>query len=284
VASLPKAAVDHFRAEGYYFPHRVIPADEAAELCRQFQEFDGSPAARANPNLHADIYLFKPHLIFGWADRIVHHPGVLDAVESIVGPDILAWSAGVFKKDPQSAAIVTWHQDATYYGLDELDAIVRCWVALTPTRERNGTMRFAPRTHLLGVRPHRSASSADNLLSFAEEVEIDVDESKTVPVILDPGEASFHHLTLAHSSGPNMSDEPRINLVVTYIATRVKPLNESDSAMLVRGRDAFGYYDLERRPERGAESDALRRHQTAMDLRKRNFDARRAASTLNSKQ
>ena len=277
---LTKSAVEHFRREGYYFPHRVMPAAEAEALCRQFRAYDESAEARANPNLHKDIYLFKPHLLFRWADEIVHKNGVLDAVESIVGPDILAWSAGVFRKDPYSQSVVTWHQDATFYGLDDLDRIVRCWVALTPTRVENGTMKFAPRTQLLGARPHRIKTEADagNLLSFAEEVDIEVDEASAVPVILEPGEASFHHLTVAHSSGVNTSAMPRLNLVVTYIAPQVRPQTGMDTAMLVRGQDRYGYYQLEDRPHADFDMAARRAHAAAMAIRNRNFEVHRAAN------
>jgi hypothetical protein len=35
----------------------------------------------------------KPHLLFPWIDRLIRHPRILDAVESVIGPDILCWGS-----------------------------------------------------------------------------------------------------------------------------------------------------------------------------------------------
>ena len=40
----------------------------------------------------------KPHLLFPWADALVRHPRVLDAVEDVLGPDILCWGSQFFAK------------------------------------------------------------------------------------------------------------------------------------------------------------------------------------------
>jgi non-haem Fe2+, alpha-ketoglutarate-dependent halogenase len=88
-----------------------------------------------------------------------------------------------------------------------------------------------------------------------------------VPVILDAGEVSFHHLYTPHGSGPNGSDVPRINHVITYIAPRVRPLRGEDSAVLARGEDRYGHYEPEPRPRADFDRDAMVAHRRAMVLR-----------------
>ncbi len=55
-----------------------------------------------------------------------------------------------------------------------------------------------------------------------------------------PGEASFHNGWTLHASMPNGSDARRIGLNVQYLATDVRQTQqETDSALLVRGKDDF---------------------------------------------
>ncbi|MCP4385764.1 MAG: phytanoyl-CoA dioxygenase family protein [Hyphomicrobiales bacterium] len=264
---------DRFLDDGYHLPVRVLSVAQAEAYRRRFEAFDESPRAAAMPDIHNDVYLFKPHLILKWADDLVHEPGVIDAAVSVLGDDILCWSAGLFRKAPHSQSYVSWHQDAVYYGLSPVDRVVRVWIALTPATMANGTMEFARGAHRLGLRPHRPADAADNLLTKGETAEIDIDRFERVPVELAAGEASMHHLHLPHASGANGTAEPRINLVVTYIAPVVSQAYGEDSAMLVRGEDRHGQFTLDPRPTRDFTPDAAAAHARAMRLRRQVFAA-----------
>jgi non-heme Fe2+,alpha-ketoglutarate-dependent halogenase len=72
----------------------------------------------------------KPHLLLTWLDELVRHPGVLDAVEQVIGPNILVWGSSFFIKEPRNPSFVSWRQDFTYWGLEPPD-IVTTWVALS---------------------------------------------------------------------------------------------------------------------------------------------------------
>ena len=270
-----------FLADGYVFPVRVLSDDAADRYRARFEAFDASEAARGFADLHRDVYLFKPHLLLGWVDELVHEPAVLDAAEAILGPDLLCWSAGIFEKAPHSPHIVSWHQDAVYYGLSPADRVVRIWIALSPARVENGTMQFARGAHRVGLRPHRpQPAAAHNLLSRGEVVELDVSAYDNVDVELAPGEASIHHLHMPHASGPNRSDIRRVNLVVTYIAPEVAPASGEDSALLVRGEDRFGHFAHEKRLAAELSPEAREAHAAAMALRHRNFRFNAASSEV----
>ena len=63
----------------------------------------------------------KVHLLFTWANELARHPAILDAIEDIIGPDILCWNVHLFAKDPDGTSYVSWHQDAAYWGLEPSD-------------------------------------------------------------------------------------------------------------------------------------------------------------------
>ncbi len=265
--SLGAAAVARFGEDGFLFPHRVVASEEAARVASQVLAFAHSDIPRHYPDPQNQLYLLKAHLLFDWADRLSRDARLLDAVESLIGPDILLWSSGVFWKSPRSGSFVSWHQDATNYALDRTEGVVRAWLSLTPATLANGTMRFMRGGHRLGQVTHVDRMRDGELLSRGETMQADIDEATTVPVIVDAGEVSFHHLHAPHASGANASDLPRVNYVMTFLAPEVRPLRGPDSAMRVRGEDVYRHFIDEPRPQQFLGEAALQGHQRFIGMR-----------------
>jgi len=85
-----------------------------------------------------------------------------------------------------------------------------------------------------------------------------------VPILLEPGEMSLHHIKLVHGSEPNRSNDRRIGFAIRYIPTYVKQVKVRDSATLVRGVDRHGHFDHEPRPQRDLDEAALGAHGDAV--------------------
>jgi non-haem Fe2+, alpha-ketoglutarate-dependent halogenase len=253
VKRLTPAAVERYHRDGFYFPIPVLEAGEAGEYRRRLEAVE----AEHGGTLTAEIRQ-KPHLLFTWLADLVRHPAILDAVEDVLGPNLLVWSTSFFIKQPRDAAFVSWHQDATYWGLSEPD-VITAWVAFTEATVANGAMRMVPGSHGEQL-AHRDTFAANNLLSRGQEIEVEVDDSRGVDVLLRAGEMSLHHVRMVHGSPANRSDDRRIGFAIRYIPTYVRQLaGEADGAMLVRGVDEFGYYVPERPPDADL-SPAARAH------------------------
>jgi non-haem Fe2+, alpha-ketoglutarate-dependent halogenase len=258
-ASLTPAQIEGYRGQGYCFPLRAFAAEEADGLLGRLRATEvrlGGPlAGRMNQ---------KPHLLFPWADAVVRHPAVLDAVESVIGPDILCWGSQFFMKGAGDPAYVSWHQDGTYWGLSSPD-VVTAWIAFTPSVPESGCMRVVPGTHLRQV-PHTDTFAADNLLSRGQEVAVQVDEREAVDIVLQPGEMSLHHVLIVHGSEPNRATWPRIGFAIRYVPPHVRQAGgERDSALLVRGEDRHGNFGHEAPPEAELHPDAVARHAAVLD-------------------
>jgi ectoine hydroxylase-related dioxygenase (phytanoyl-CoA dioxygenase family) len=254
MAPLPQQAVHHYERAGYVSPIPVMSPAVADAYRRKLE------AVEASGRLPAGALRTKSHLLLTWVDEIVRNPRVLDAVESIIGPDILVWGTSFFIKEPHNKSFVSWHQDLTYWGLEPAD-IVTAWIALSESTSQNGAMRVIPGTHTMEVVPHKDTFAADNLLSRGQEVSVEVDAAKAVTLELAPGEMSLHHVKLIHGSEPNPSARRRVGLAVRYIPTCVRQTaGEVDSATLVRGRDAFGHFRPEQRPLADLSEAALAYH------------------------
>jgi non-heme Fe2+,alpha-ketoglutarate-dependent halogenase len=256
---LTRSEIEAYRRKGYHFPVRVFSAEEALALRRRLEAHE----ARTGAPLQGK-WRVKSHVLFTWADEIVHHPAILDAVEDIIGPDILCWNTNFFIKEPESAGFVSWHQDAAYWGLQP-EEVVTAWVALTPSNPVSGCMKVIPGSHHEDPLPHVDTFHRDNLLTRGQEIAVEVDASRAVDVILEPGEISLHDIKLVHGSEPNRSSNRRIGLAVRYLPTHVRQTKLRDSAMLVRGGDRYQHFDLEPRPKRDLDADALAAHADAVN-------------------
>ena len=252
--ALTHAAVEHYAAQGYYAPVPVLSTAEAAALRGKLEAFEGGGGPMAGKLRH------KSHLLFTWLNALVRHPNILDAVEDLIGPDILCWGTSFFIKEPRNPGFVSWHQDSTYWGLDPAD-VVTAWVALSDSTATNGAMRVMPGTHKLEQVPHRDTFRPENLLSRGQEIMVDVDERQAVMLELAAGEMSLHHVRLIHGSDPNPTDQRRIGFAIRYIPTYVRQAaGAHDSATLVRGVDRFGHFEAEQVPEADMSDAAVAYH------------------------
>ncbi len=265
---LPADAVRSYRADGCLYPVLIFDETETAACRRQMAAIEATHAPASLGGLRAETFRYKPHLIFTWLDRLVHDRRLLDAVEDLIGPDILVWASALFIKDARDPGYVAWHQDSITYGLDG-SALVSAWIALTDTGPANAAMRYIPGSHRDGPLPHTDKWAPNNALSRGEVIDIPVDERQAVDVTLRAGEVGFHNIDLIHGSPPNDSDRPRIGYAIRYMAPQMRHRDGPASAMLARGVDRFGHFELEPRPVADMDAAAVRAHRRAMDLRTR---------------
>jgi non-heme Fe2+,alpha-ketoglutarate-dependent halogenase len=240
---LTEEAIQRYRDTGYLAPIRALSTTEAAGIRTKLETFEAGAGPLAGKLRQ------KSHLLFTWLNDLIRHGRILDAVEDVIGPDILCWGTSFFIKEPRNPAYVSWHQDSTYWGLDPSD-IVTAWVALSDSTTKNGAMRVVPGSHTVAQIPHRDTFRPDNLLSRGQEVMIDVDDAQAATLTLKAGEMSLHHVRLIHGSEPNPSDRRRIGFAIRYLPTYVRQVAGShDWATLVRGVDHYGNFELEQRPD-----------------------------------
>ena len=255
---LSEDAIAQYRRDGYYFPVHLLDDDEVA-ACRS--NLEACEAERGEP-LSGPLRS-KSHLLFTWVDVLMRHDMILDAVEDLIGGDILCWNTFFWIKEPQSQTFVSWHQDLRYWGLDNGE-LVTVWLALSPATQETGCMRVMPGSHEGDLLPHGDEYQEHNLLTRGQEISVEVEEAKAIAMPLQPGEFSLHNVRLAHASGPNCSRDRRIGLSLHYTPTYTKQIvGEWDSAALVRGSDRHGHFKHTPRPSRDFDPVAVEFHERA---------------------
>lgn len=228
---LTSAQQQTYHRDGIVFPLRVLTPDEARRFRHGCDELESRLGGRPRT-----VEVRQMHLHFRWACDLAMHPRILDAVEDVLGPDLLIWATELFAKHPQDAAVaIGWHRDRPYMGFD-VRSTVTAWIALSESSPRNGGMRALPGED-------RGTAA--------------LDEARLVDVVLQPGEMSLHDSEILHGSVANLSDTKRVGFVVRYVSPAARPLAGRPPAILARGRYQGEQFQIvDPPPERGTD-DAL---------------------------
>jgi len=232
--------VSAYQENGFHYPIYVMRADAAAEHTAELEaiEADHGP-------MH---YRVKPYLVSTSAWQIATNPSLLDAIESVLGPDILLWDCSYIIKEPHNDGFVSWHQDLTYWGLnmESDDDLVSAWVALSATTQANGAMQFVKSSHTRGTFVHQDTYDDNNILHRGQAIADDFDPASIARMELAAGQASLHHGWTVHSSGPNTTGDRRVGIVMNYLKPSVRQVvGDFETATLVRGEDRYGNFKTE---------------------------------------
>lgn len=235
------AIVEAYRRDGFVFPIEVLSEDEAnaarADLENAEAQYEDDPATLSMVRGYPDRLL--PSF-----DALIRHPKLLAVARALLGPDLLVWSGALFIKEANTTSYVSWHQDLTYWALDDVKEVT-AWVALSPATVASGCMRFVPGSHTRQIVPHSDTFAEDNLLTRGQEIAVDVAESDAVDITLNTGQASFHHGHLFHSSGPNTTGDRRIGAAIRYITPDMKQrAGQKTLVAQVSGEDRFGHFTI----------------------------------------
>ncbi|MEO0400388.1 MAG: phytanoyl-CoA dioxygenase family protein [Pseudomonadota bacterium] len=235
MAQLTNPQLSDYEVNGYLCPLAGIDAN-AAEKARQDVLSFG---ATSGINLARD-FRGKSFLRLMSLSRIAHSSAILDAVESLIGPNILCYYGSLFMKSPNDAAgSVPWHQDGGYFSQDS-DGLATAWVALSDSTVENGAMRVIPGSHK-ERRLHGEVDGAGETLFYDTKEQLlgDVDESQAIHLLLKQGQVSFHHPDIVHASSPNKTGSWRIGMALRYVTPHYNLIDYTmgarSTALLMRG-------------------------------------------------
>ena len=232
--------------DGYLFPIDVANGNQAQNWRNSLEkiEYDWLDNGLALPlNTYKRV---NAQVVMPLACEIGLHEPILDAVEGILGPDVMLYSVEFLTKEAQTKHIVTMHQDLAYWGMGDMDNILTAWLALSPATSVSGCMDFVCGSHKNKILSHEDSFDEHNLLSRGQEIKVDVANSDKVAVELRPGAMSLHHGLTIHGSGPNQSDDRRIGVAIRYVSAKMRKAGGvKDYAISARGTfddDSFTTY------------------------------------------
>ena len=232
-----------YEDHGFVSPINIFSKEKAKEIRKEIELIENEIPGELEKSGRYNAHLISPLL-----DEVTHNSKILDAVESLIGKNILVCGTTLFIKNPNEKGYVSYHQDAKYIGLEPHNWVT-AWVAITDSNEKNGCMRMWSGSHKDNLKEHDEKFNEGNLLTRGQTVK-DVPKEKTTPLILNAGQMSLHHPTIVHGSDLNNSDDRRIGFVIqSYIGTNVKQILGKNRVQVARGVDEFNYHEKIDRPK-----------------------------------
>jgi len=267
--ALTQAQVDAYNYNGFLFPIPALsPADITACLAglEGLETELGSAVADADIKWRSHAYAHSPCF-----DALVRHPRILDAVEDVIGPDILVWTSTFFIKEPHSPTFAAWHQDGAYFGLEPKQQVC-AWVALTDASREAGCMEMLSSRGAPRMLHHAALGLKDSINRAGQTIVDPFDDARPEAMALRAGEFSLHHELAVHRSAPNNASHRRVGIGLNYVPAHVRvdsPVRLK--AMLVRGEDRYGHFDLIDPPSAERDAAALAAHQAVSRQYRENY-------------
>ena len=242
MAALTRAQVESYRRDGFLFPFPALDAAERQDCLAGLERYEtwlGKPVPQADIRWRT-----QPHALLPWYARLARHPKILDVVQDLIGPDILVWTGTFFIKEARSPTFAAWHQDSTYFGLEPHEQVT-AWVALTDASAEAGCMEVLSAQGKPRQMYHSALRLENSINRAGQTITEPLDEAHATAMHLAAGSFSLHHTLCAHRSAPNRAAHRRIGLGINYIPAHVRPTAPFRmSAMLARGTDRYGHFDL----------------------------------------
>ena len=240
--TMSDAQLAQYERDGYAVCKGLLPAADLEAMAGHIDDYVAEQSRTRRPE-----HLDKPHFDDARFLEFCGHAAILDAVEQIVGPNIVLFASQIICKAKGDGLAVPWHQDAVFWPLEPPE-VTTLWLAIDDSTVENGCMRVVPGTHSAGPLEHVEAESPQTKVLHRGLPPESVDESKAVDIVLARGDCSFHAPFLTHGSAANTSSKRRCGYTMRFMPAstrmlRTGPLSKwsaEHKLFLLRGRDEAG--------------------------------------------
>jgi ectoine hydroxylase-related dioxygenase (phytanoyl-CoA dioxygenase family) len=160
-------------------------------------------------------HMTEPHPKNPYWLEVCRHPRVLDAVEAVLGPDLILIMSHLIVKLPEDGLPVARHQDNTYWHSIDGTDVVTVWLAIDDADRSNGCMQVIPCTHEGYPTMEKVSTGKNDLLGLTVEVSEEMTKS-SVALEMKAGSLSIHDSYVVHGSDANTSDRRRAAYTMRY--------------------------------------------------------------------
>ena len=201
-----------FKTDGYCLFRDIFDPHQVAEMQQRLTTAI-EEASDATPH-----YYNEPHTKEKFWLDVCSCPRLLDAVESVLGPNIILVFSSMFIKPPRDDTSVAWHQDTTYWASVHGTDVLTVWLAIDDVDHENAPMQVIPGSH----RRHQQLDTVKTHGKewFGNKVEITAEQAASATsLIMNAGSLSLHDSYLIHGGGINTSDRQRAGYTIRFCST-----------------------------------------------------------------
>ena len=226
---LNNTQITEYHQDGYTVCPNFLSLEEIAQLLAETEKIiSGNTLANHDkkrmemePNQPADgtrvRRLYEPCTHYRPFRTLAESDKLLDAVEDLIGPNLLFHYSKLNMKPPEIGSVVEWHQDLSYYPLTNRDSLAVLFY-LDDADAENGCLQMLPGRHEGGLLAHTREGY------FQGRTTEKVDSSEAVLVEGKAGTVIFMHCMTPHASITNRSNRSRRTLILSYRAADAFPI------------------------------------------------------------
>ncbi len=171
--------------------------------------------------------VLQPSLYATELRKLSYRKTALGVARQLLGPQAAFVGDHTIFKPVHKGGPTPWHQDEAFrepcFEYDEISI----WIALTDSTIENGAMQYIPRSHLLGVLPHRLNGDAKEANTIECYAGFDPKSAAIRPI--PAGAMIIHHGRTVHGSAGNKTNTPRLAYILQY-STPVRISKETRDA------------------------------------------------------
>ena len=221
--------ITKYHQDGYTVCPNFLTPNEVAQLLTETEKIiSGNTLANHDkkrlemePNQPPDgtkvRRLYEPCTHYPLFNTLSESVKLLDAVENLIGPNILFHYSKLNMKPPEIGSVVEWHQDLSYYPLTNRDSLAVLFY-LDDADAENGCLQMLPGRHEGDLLAHTREGYFQGRATEA------VDNSEAVLAEGKAGTVIFMHCMTPLASITNRSNRPRRTLILSYRAADAFPI------------------------------------------------------------
>ena len=226
---LNNTQITEYHQDGYTVCPNFLVPDEVAQLLAETENIISGNTLANHDNKRMEMEpnqppdgtkvrrLYEPCTHYPPFRTLAESDKLLDAVEALIGPNLLFHYSKLNMKPPEIGSVVEWHQDLSYYPLTNRDSLAVLFY-LDDADAENGCLQMLPGRHEGDLLAHTREGYFQGRATEA------VDSSEAVLAEGKAGTVIFMHCMTPHASITNRSNRPRRTLILSYRAADAFPI------------------------------------------------------------
>jgi ectoine hydroxylase-related dioxygenase (phytanoyl-CoA dioxygenase family) len=223
--------IAEFHREGFLvLPEPIIPQSELS-ACRDIlmRMINGGEGRREGRNIDliardggedaVSPSVLQPSMYSAELRKFPYRKTALAIARQLIGPKAQFAGDHTIFKPSHKGGPTPWHQDEAFREPGFQYKEISIWIALTASTTDNGPMAYIPRSHLLGVLPHRLNGGSKEANTIECYTGFDPKAAAVRPI--PAGAMIIHDARTVHGSLGNKTTDSRLAYILQY-ATPVK--------------------------------------------------------------
>ena len=214
--------VSDFKEKGFYAQSSLFTKEalqkyslEFDRIVTQLKESGEVINARWGSELTKDIeqsesQVIHTHNVQSYSAEMmamIQNEQFLDAVEELIGPDIMLHHTKLFLKPPGNGSAFPLHQDWSYFPTEK-NTMIAAVIHISDSKKDMGCIRVVPGSHKLGKIRNSDGHS------FIKKIHGKHSLDEAMEVRASRGDVLFFHCCTVHGSKANNSPLPRKTIVL----------------------------------------------------------------------